>query len=265
MTTIALAEADGTAFATEASARPPPRPARTPAPGAHLSATDQRRARLAGLLFLVTYATSIPPFVSLYVPALTNPAYVLGTGADGAVPLGALLEMMLILANVGTAVVLFPLLRRESETMSLGFVAARIIESVFIAAGILAILALATLRLEGAGSDAAALGAAGKALVAIHDWSFQLGPGFIVGIGNGLILGALMWRSRLVPRALPALGLIGGPALLAAAIAVMFGVIAPGSAWQVVATVPEFFWELSLGVWLLVRGVDPRVLATLAR
>lgn len=264
MTTIASAATARTAFDAGASPHPTTamRPVRIPAVS-DLAATDQRRARLTGFLFLVTFATSIPPFVSLYVPALTEPAYVLGAGADGAVPLGALLEMMLIIANIGTAVVLFPLLRRESETLALGFVAARIIESVFIAVGILAVLALATLRLEGAGSDAEALSAAGRALVAVHDWSFQLGPGFIVGIGNGLILGILMWRTRLVPRAMSALGLVGGPALLAAAIAVLFGVIAPGSAWQVVATVPEFFWELALGVWLLMRGVDPRALAAL--
>ncbi len=263
MTMIASAAAGAT---FDSGALPHPTTANRPADafaGANVATADQRRARLTGFLFLVTFATSIPPFVSLYVPALTDPGYVLGSGADGAVPLGALLEMILILANIGTAVVLFPLLRRENEALALGFVAARIMESVFIAIGILGVLALATLRLHGAGADADAVGAAGLALVAIHDWSFLLGPGFIVGIGNGLILGALMWRTRLVPRALPALGLVGGPALLLAAIAVLFGVIAPGSTWQMVATVPEFFWELLLGVWLLARGFDPRALAAL--
>jgi hypothetical protein len=105
--------------------------------------------------------------------------------------------------------------------------------------------------------------AVGQALVAIHDLTFLLGPGFIVGIGNGLILGYLLWTSRLVPRAMSILGLIGGPALVAAAVAVMFGVIEQGSTWQLLATIPEFFWELSLGIWLLVKGFNPAALAAL--
>lgn len=228
-----------------------------------LQTDPQFLARLTGILFLVTFATSIPPFVSLYVPALTDPSYVLGVGRDLGLTWGALLEMILIVANIGTAVALFPVLRRRNESLALGYVTARIIESVFIAVGILSVLALGTLRLGAEGADSGALQVVASSLVAVHDWSFLLGPGFIVGIGNGLILGYLMWTSRLIPRALPVLGLVGGPALLAFAAAVMFGAIEPGSTWQVIATAPEFFWELSLGVWLLLKGFNTSALEAL--
>jgi hypothetical protein len=223
----------------------------------------QLLARLTGLLFLITYATSIPPYVALYVPALNDPAFILGGGIDLGLSWGALLEMLLIIANIGSAVALYPVLKRQNEALSLGFIGARITESIFIAVGILSVLALASLRVQGTGVENESMLAVGQALVAIHDLTFLLGPGFIVGIGNGLILGYLLWTSRLVPRAMAILGLIGGPALVAAAIAIIFGVIEQGSSWQLLATMPEFFWELSLGLWLLVKGFNPTALAAL--
>jgi hypothetical protein len=226
--------------------------------------TDQQLlARMAGGLFLITYATSIPPVAALYVPVLNDPAFIMGTGTDMGLSWGALLELLLIVSNIGTALVLFPILKRVSEVLALGFVAARIMESVFIAVGILSLLSIGTLRAEAAGADAGALLIVGQALVVLHDWTFLLGPGTVVGVGNGLILGYLMYKSRLIPRAMSVLGLIGGPALLAASAAILFGFIEPGSTWQVIATVPEFFWELSLGIWLLARGFNPGALAAL--
>ena len=225
----------------------------------------QLLARLTGVLFLITFATSIPAVFTFYAPALSDPAYVLGTGTDPGLSWGALLELVLIVANIGTGVALFPVLRRQNEALALGFVTARIVESGFIAVGILSLLALGTLRLKAAGADPETLQIVGKSLVAIHDWTFLLGPGFIVGIGNGLILGYLMYASRLVPRAMAVLGLIGGPMLCASAVAILFGAIEPASTWQIVATVPEFFWELSLGIWLMVKGFNPSAVAALVR
>jgi len=211
-------------------------------------------------MFLITYATSIPPFVSFYVPALNDPAFVLGGVFDQGVPWGALLEMILILANAATALALYPVLKRRFPVLSLSYVAARLTENAFIGVGIIALLALNTLRLHGA-ADQAALVAAGQSLVAVHDWTFRLGPGVVVGIGNGLILGYMMWKTRLVPRVLSVLGLVGGPAILISGAAVVLGVIEAGSAPQMIATIPEFFWELTLGIWLLVRGFSPAALA----
>lgn len=222
----------------------------------------QRLARLTGILFLVTYATSIPPFVLYYVPAVSDPAFVLGGGYDRGIAIGAFLELLLIAANVGSALALYPVLRRRHPVLSLGFVAARIVESVFIAIGIVALLALNTLRLQGA-ADEGALVVVGQALVAVHDWTFNLGPGVVVGLGNGLILGWMMWRTRLVPRALSVLGLIGGPGILIFGTAMVFGLIESGTAVQVVLTIPEFFWELSLGLWLTIFGFSRSGLADL--
>jgi hypothetical protein len=228
-------------------------------------AREQRLARLAGFLFLVTFASSIPPVVWFYAPALSDPAFILGGSFDTGVSVGALFELILITANIGTALTLFPVLRRESEVLALGYVAARLVECGFIALGIVALMALNTLRMTGADLDPTIATGIGRALVAVHDWTFRLGPGVVVGVGNGLLLGYLMWHSRLVPRALSILGLIGGPTLLVAGAAVILGWIEAGSAAQGIATVPEFFWELFLGLWLLVKGFDVDALEALGR
>src|SRR3712207_2871671 len=179
------------------------------------------------------------------------------------VALGAFLELILIIANIGTAVVLFPILRRVNEILALGYVTARIVECLFIAVGLLSLLTIVTLRQEAAGADAASLVTAGKSLVALHDWTFLLGPGFFVGVGNGLVLGYLMYRSGLVPRGMAMLGLIAGPLIIASGVGVMFGVIEAGGVWQAISTIPEFLWELSLGIWPIVRGFNPSAIARL--
>jgi hypothetical protein len=172
---------------------------------------------------------------------------------------GSILELLLIVANIGTAVVPFSIYKRQSEPLALGFVTARVMESTFIAVGILSMLALVTVRqdLAGANTDPATLETVGRALVAVKDWTFVLGPGFVVGIGNGLIMGYLMYRSGLVPRQLAMLGLIGGPLICATGIAVVLGGIDQGGSVQGIATIPEFFWELSLGIYLIVKGFKP--------
>ena len=213
-------------------------------------------AQVTGVLFLITFITAIPA-VFLYAPVLNNANYIVDAGADILVSWGAFLELILIIANIGTAVVLYPVLKRQNEILALGYVTARVVECVFIAIGILSLLAVVTLRQEPAGADAGTLVTVGQSLVAIHDWTFLLGPGFIVGVGNGLLLGYLMYRSGLVPRRMAMLGLIGGPLVCASGIAVLFGVFEAGSMWQGIATIPEFFWELSLGIWLIIKGFNP--------
>jgi hypothetical protein len=229
----------------------------TTAPSRAPTGSTRKTARVAGVLFILTFVTSIPAALLLYTPVLDDANYIVGAGADTGVALGALLEVLLIIANVGTAVALFPILKRQSEGLALGYVTARVIESVFIAIGIVSLLAVVTLRQDvagAAGGDSGSFVTVGKSLVAIHDWTFLLGPGFIVGVGNGLILGYLMYRSGLVPRGMAVLGLIGGPLIIASGIGVLFGVFEPGSGPQVIATAPEFVWELSLGVYLMVKG-----------
>jgi hypothetical protein len=215
--------------------------------------SSRRIALVAGVLFIITFITAIPALY-LFQPVLDDPAgYIAGAGADNRIFFGALLELLLIIANIGTAVVLFPILKRQSEVLALGYVTARVVECVFIAVGILSVLAVVTLRQEPAGADAELA----ESLAAIKDWTFLLGPGFVVGVGNGLLLGYLMYRSGLVPRPMAVLGLVGGPLVCASGIAVLFGVFDQGGAGQGIATIPEFLWELSLGIWLTVKGFRP--------
>ena len=217
---------------------------------------DTRRiATLTGWLMVVTFVTSIPAYFFFYAPLREDPGSITGAGADptASVALGALLELILIVANVGTAVVPYAVFRRYSEGLALGYVTARLVESIFIAIGIISVLTFVFLRQEGAVSDPAL----GEAFVAIYDRAFLIGPGIFAGVANGMILGYLMYRSGLVPRGLAILGLVGGPMLLVAAIAIMFDVIDRGSALQGVATVPEAVWELSFGIYLIVKGFRP--------
>ena len=216
------------------------------------------------MLYLITFITSIPAYF-FYVPVLDDPRYILGgDGADTSVAFGAFLELTLIIANIGTAVVLYPILRRQNEILALGYVTARIVECTFIASGILSLLTVVALRQEtAAGADAASLLTAGNALVALHEWTRLLGPGFVVGVGNGLILGYLMYTSRLVPRPMAVLGLVGGPLIIASGVGVLLGVIEAGGVVQGIATIPEFFWELLLGIWPIVRGFSPSAIARL--
>jgi hypothetical protein len=222
----------------------------------------QTIARVFGVLFLITFITSIPAYFFL-VPVLDDPRYIVGAGADTRVSFGAFLELILIIANIGTAVVLYPIVRRQNEILALGYVTARILECVFIAVGILSLLTVVTLRQEAAtGAEAASLVTVGESLVALHEWTRQLGPGFMVGVGNGVILGYLMYTSRLVPRGMAVLGLIGGPLIIVAGVGVLLGVLEEGGVWQV-GVIPEFLWELLLGIWPIVRGFNPSALARL--
>jgi hypothetical protein len=223
----------------------------------------RKTASIVGWLFIVTFVVSIPAALFLYTPILDDARYIAGAGADNRVALGAFLEMILIVANIGTAVFLFPILKRQHEGLALGYVTARVVECVFIAVGLVSLLALVTLRQDVGGAAAdGSLVSVGRSLVAIHDWTFQLGPGWVVGVGNGLILGYLMYRSGLVPRGLAMLGLIGGPLIIASGTAIIFDVFEPGSAGQVIATIPEFFWELGLGIYLVVKGFRPSPITT---
>ena len=218
--------------------------------------STRKTALAAGVLFIITFVTSIPAAL-LYLRLVDHANYIIGAGADKRIALGALLEMILIIANIGTAVVLFPILKRQNEGLALGYVAARVVESAFIAIGIVSLLAVVTLRQDVGGAGGSSVVMVGRSLVAIHKWTFLLGPGWVVGVGNGLLLGYLMYRSGLVPRAMAMLGLIGGPLIIASGTAVMFHAINANSKAQAIATIPEFLWELSLGIYLIVKGFKP--------
>jgi hypothetical protein len=213
--------------------------------------SDQKRARWFGVLYLLTFITSIPA-LALYEPALRHPvAFVAGAGNVNNISLGALLELLLILANIGTAVVIVPIMKRQLEDLSIGYVTVRIVESTFILVGILAMLGIATLQQQTAGAAEATVA---YTLAAIKDWTFILGPGFMVGWGNGLILGCRMYRTGLVPRAWAWRGLIGGPRIILSGTIVMFRGGHPSGSLQGLCTIPEATWELFLGIYCTIWG-----------
>ena len=213
--------------------------------------SDQHRARVFGVLYLVTFATSIPA-LWLFQPVLDDPvAYIAGAGQDNRIVFGALLELLLIIANIGTAVVIYPIVRRQSEELALGYVAARLFECTFILVGIVAVLGVVTLQREVAGE---AEGSIAYTLAGLKDWTFLLGPGWVVGWGNGLILGYLMYSSGLVPRKATWLGLVGGPLIIVSGTLVMFDVADAGGTLQGLATIPEGLWELFLGIYCTFKG-----------
>jgi uncharacterized protein DUF4386 len=224
-----------------------------------MSLDESRRMSLAtGVMWLITFATSIPA-LWLYQPVLDDPVgYVSGGGDDNRIFLACFLELLLIISNIATAVIPYPLLKRQHEGCALGFVAARIMESTFILAGILAVLTVVGLRTDPpAGISQDTLGSLAYTFAALKDWTFLLGPGFVVGVGNGLLFGYLMYTSGLVPPRMALLGLVGGPLLIASAVAVMFDVAQPGGSLQGLCTIPEALWELLVGLYFTFTGFRP--------
>ena len=215
---------------------------------------DQKRARVFGILYLVTFVTSIPALV-LYEPALRHPvAFVAGAGNVNKIYLAALLELLLIIANIGTAVVIVPIMRRQFEELSIAYVTARVVECTFILVGIVSMLGIATLQQENAGAAEATVA---YTLAALKDWTFLLGPGWVVGWGNGLILGYMMYRTQLVPRPWTWLGLIGGPLIIISGTIVLFGGNPADATIKGPASIPEALWELFLGVYCTIWGFRP--------
>jgi hypothetical protein len=222
-------------------------------------ASPRRTAIAAGTFYLITHVTSVGAVI-LYGPILNNANFITGAGTDTHILLGAFFEIILAFGNIGTAVALFPVVRRWGEGIALGYAAMRTLESGIIAAGVMPLLTILTLRQTG-GADAATLVPLGHALVAFHNWTFLIGPSFTSG-ANTVLMAFLMYRSRLVPRFIPILGLIGGPVTFASATAVLFGLYGQYSVWNGVAAI-EFAWELSLAFWLIIKGFNRSALAAM--
>ena len=220
----------------------------------------QKNARIFGWLFIATFITSIGAkalFVSGIGGSFSQLSFTPGAFSETTVSLAVVLEFLLIVANVGTAVVLYPIVKRQSEGLALGYVTARIVESTFILVGLLSIISLVSVNeaLVGATSaEASSLAAQGSSLVSTYDWAFLFGPGLVVGFGNGLILGYLMYRSGLVPRRMAMFGLVGGPMLILSFALILFGVYENGSGPAFLLALPEIIWEVSLGIYAAWKG-----------
>jgi hypothetical protein len=228
-----------------------------------LMTSPRRTASLAGVLYLLTHVTSIATVA--YGPVLTDPGYITGTGPDTQLLLGSLFEVVLAMAVVGTAVVLFPVLRLQNEGLALGYVGLRVLEGAVIAVGVVPLLAVAALRQDlagAAGTEDAALVTVGQALVALHDGAFVVGQGFVIGVST-VVTAYLVYRSQLVPRLIPVLGLVGGPLILAGRTAMLFG-YEPSDVLMLAVVLPIFAWEVGLALYLVVKGFRPAALARLS-
>jgi hypothetical protein len=217
--------------------------------------SEQRTARVMGTWFLGTFLFSIPAFF-FYGPILSQADYVTGPGEDTQIGVGALLEILLAVSGIATAVVIYPIVRRVSQSVALAYIASRTVESILILVGVLSLMAVVALRqdLGATAGTNGTLGEVARALVTLHEQTRLLGPQFCAGLGNGILLGYLMWRSELLPRPMVAFGLIGGPLALFAGTGVLLGAWDNNAGLPVALTAPEAIWELSLSVWLLVKG-----------
>ncbi len=218
--------------------------------------STRKTALVAGIFYLITFISI--PTLALYGPIKNHQDWILSSGSHTAVLVGGFLELIVALAGIGTAVTLYPVVKRQNEGVALGFVTARVIEGSMIFTGVVSLLSLVTLRQDlggAAGANAAALVATGASHVAVYNWTFLLGQSLMPAI-NALLLGSLLYRSRLVPRIIPVLGLIGAPLLIASVVTALFRtdhqitVLAVGF-------LPVAVWEFSLGVWLVVKGFRP--------
>lgn len=216
----------------------------------HSMGPTRKAALAAGLFYIGTFVFSIPA-LGLYKGVLDDPNFVLGAGSDQGVLWGGLIEVLTALTGIGTAAALYPVLRRYGPGRAVGFVASRTLEAATIFAGVLAVLAVYTLRQNG--GDATTLTTVASALVAVKDWSFLLGPGVMAAI-NALCLATIMYQSRLVPRWIPTLGLIGAPLILGSSTVTLFGGWEQVSTTALLLALPIATWEFSLGVYMTVKG-----------
>lgn len=219
----------------------------------------RKYAFATGLFYLITFAASIPAVFYFITPVLDDPNYVLGSGSDTRVVFGCLLDAVNALAGIGCAVAFYPVARRLNESLALGYVTTRMFEAAVIMVGVVSLLAVVTLRQDmggTTGADQASLVTTGQALVAVRDYTFQFGPNISAAL-NALMIGTILYRSRLVPRILPTMGLLAVLPLLAVSVATILGLTEQGSVWFAPGGTLIFVWELSLGVYLVVKGFKP--------
>jgi hypothetical protein len=227
---------------------------RTPRPAGATVDPMRSHARAAGIFYLLTFLSSIPALI-LIGPILNDAHYVTGAGHDTRVLWGCLLDSVNALTAVGSAVAVYAVGKRQNGALALGFVTSRLVEAAVVMIGVVSLLAVVTLRQDfaGSGADAASLTVTANALVDVRNWTFLFGPG-LMPVFNAVLFGTLLYKSRLVPRIIPTVGLVGAPLLFAAFIACVFGAIDQVSATAFFLTLPIAAWELSVGLWMTFKG-----------
>lgn len=216
----------------------------------------RKTSLLAGALYLLTFVSI--PTLSLY-HAVKQPNYIVGGGPDTAALTGGLLEIIVALAGIGTAVVLYPILKKQNQAMALGLVAIRILEASAIFVGVAFILSIVSLRKSGLGPDPIMIS---TALVALYNKLFLISQSFLPAI-NDLLLGILLYKSRLIPRVISVIGIAGAFPLLAGFVAVFFGTAEQGGSIAGLAAVLVALFELLVGIWLVAKGFNQKALKAL--
>ena len=159
----------------------------------------RKTALVAGIFYLITFISI--PTLALYGNLKTDQNFITSAGSNTSVLWGAFSEVIVALAGIGTAVTLFPVVKRQNEGMALGFVAVRTLEAAMIFIGVVSLLSLVHLRQDlaaTAGADPASLVTTGASLVATYNGTFLLGQ-TLMPCMSALLLGTLMYRSGLVP------------------------------------------------------------------
>ncbi|MCY9662444.1 DUF4386 domain-containing protein [Paenibacillus chondroitinus] len=216
-------------------------------------------SKVVGVLFILAAVTSIIGGLILYRPILNDPDYLIqGSAHANEVVLGAVMELILVISAVGTATTMFPLLRKFNKTIALWHVCFRFLEAIVITVGVISVLSLLALSRDfvAAGTpDIPSYQVSGTLLKAVHDYTFLLGPNFFLGI-NTVFYSYIFYKSKLVPRFIPILGLTGSALIFLAALLEMFGVIEQVSAWGAILALPIFANEMTLAVWLIAKGFN---------
>lgn len=227
--------------------------------------SNKKAAKIVGILFILAAVSAVAGLL-LYDPILNGPNYLMnGSEHANQVVLGALMELILVVSAVGTATIMFPILRKYNDTIALWHVCFRFLEAIIITIGVISVLSLLTLSQEfiALGSpDTTSFQTSGIVLHAIHDWTFLLGPNFMLGI-NTFMYSYIFYKTKLVPRFIPILGMTGATLIFICALFVMFGVFPQLSVWGAILAIPVAANEMILAVWLIVKGFNQTALALL--
>jgi Domain of unknown function (DUF4386) len=223
----------------------------------------RNHARAAGIFYLLTFVSSIPALI-LIGPILNDAGYVTSAGQDTRVLWGCLLDSVNALTAVGSAVAVYSVVKQQNGPMALGFVTSRLVEAAVVMIGVVSLLAVVTMRQDfaGSGADPASVTVTANALVDVRNWTFLFGPG-LMPVFNAVLFGTLLYKSRLVPRIIPTVGLIGAPLLFTAFVAILFGAFDQVSSAAFLLTLPIAAWELTIGLWMTFKGFSPEAVATL--
>lgn len=220
--------------------------------------SNRKNEIIVGVLFILAAVTAIIG-LALYQPILNDADYIVKASANETqVIWGAFCELILAFSVIGIAVMMYPILNKENESIAIGYVCFRLLEATIIILGIIILLSVVTLNQEFAKAvnpNVISFLTAGQLLITIHNWTFLFGPNLALGPGT-LMMSYILYNSKLVPRFIYILGLIGGPLIFLCAVLVMFGVFLQISIWGLLLAIPVFAYEMTLAIWLIVKGFN---------